>query len=219
VSNQDSFINEVTEEVRRDKLFKLFRRYGWIGVLAIVLIVAGAAINEWLKSRAANEAQAAGDAIIVALEAENAVARAASLAELGADDNQSRSAVIVLLAADAALDDGNVAQAVSKLEELSNNTSAPTPFRDLATVKAAIIGAGTLPPEERIARLNALSLGGSAFRLIAMEQIALAEIEMGETEAAITRLREIVADAGVTQDLRLRASQLIVALGGQLTAG
>ncbi len=219
MSNQDSFINEVTEEVRRDKLFKMFRRYGWMGALAIVLIVGGATINEWLKSRAASEAQAAGDAIIVALESENPVARAASLAELEAGDNQSRKAIIVLLAADAELDDGNVAGAVAKLEELSNNTSAPAAFRDLATVKTAIIGADTVPPEERIARLNALALSGSAFRLIAMEQIALAEIEMGETEAAITRLREIVADAGVTQDLRLRATQLIVALGGQLTAG
>jgi hypothetical protein len=219
VSNQDSFINEVTDEVRRDKLFKMFRRYGWMGALAIVLIVGGAAINEWLKSRAASEAQAAGDAIIVALEAESAVSRAASLAELVPGDNQSRKAIVMLLAADAELDDGNVAGAVAKLEELSDNTSAPTPFRDLATVKAAIIGADTLPPEERVARLNALALSGSAFRLIAMEQIALAEIEMGEIEAAITRLREIVADAGVTQDLRLRATQLIVALGGQLTAG
>ena len=30
MSNPDSFIEEVTEEVRRDKLFALFRKYGWI---------------------------------------------------------------------------------------------------------------------------------------------------------------------------------------------
>jgi len=219
VSNQDSFINEVTEEVRRDKLFKLFRRYGWIGVLAIVLIVAGAAVNEWRKARIAAEAQATGDAIIVALDANDALARATALAELDAGDNQSRKAVLSLLAADAALDDGNVAEAIAKLEELANNTSAPAPFRDLATIKATILGAGTLPPDERIARLNAMSLSGSAFRLIAMEQIALAEVELGQTDAAIARLRDILADAAVTQDLRRRASQLIVALGGVLSAG
>ena len=218
MSNEDSFINEVTEEVRRDKLFKMFRRYGWIGVLAIVLIVGGAALNEWRKARAEGEAQAAGDAILAALEHEDATQRADALAAL-ASDNQSRAAVLELLAADAAMDDGNLADAIAKLEALANNTSAPTPFRDLATIKAVIVGAGTLAPEERIARMNALSLGASAFRLAAMEQIALAEIELGETEAAIARLREIVADAAVTQDLRRRASQLIVALGGALTAG
>ena len=34
MSNPDSFIDEVTEEVRRDRLFAVFRKYGWIGVLA-----------------------------------------------------------------------------------------------------------------------------------------------------------------------------------------
>ncbi len=218
MSEGDSFIKEVTEEVRRDRLFKLFRRYGWIGVLAIVLIVGGATFNEWRKARAASEAQAAGDAILAAIESEDAAARADAFAALNIDDNQSRSAVLELLAADAAMDDGNLADAIARLEALSNNTSAPTPFRDLATIKTVIIGAGTIAPQERIARLNALSLSASAFRLTAMEQVALAEIELGETDAAIARLRDIVADASVTQSLRRRASQLIVALGGALTA-
>jgi hypothetical protein len=47
----------------------------------------------------------------------------------------------------------------------------------------------------------------------------LAEIEKGDAETAIAQLREIVADAETSQDLRRRASQLIVALGGSLTTG
>ena len=39
MSNPDSFIDEVTEEVRRDKLFALFRKWGWVGVLLVVVIV------------------------------------------------------------------------------------------------------------------------------------------------------------------------------------
>ena len=46
----DSFIDEVTDEVRRDRLYLLMRRYGWIGVLVIVVIVGGAA---WREKRAA----------------------------------------------------------------------------------------------------------------------------------------------------------------------
>ena len=41
VSESDSFIDEVTEEVRRDKLFAVFRKYAWIGVLAVAAIVGG----------------------------------------------------------------------------------------------------------------------------------------------------------------------------------
>ena len=36
MSENESFIDEVTEEVRRDKLYLLLKKYGWIGVVAIV---------------------------------------------------------------------------------------------------------------------------------------------------------------------------------------
>ena len=51
MSETDSFIEEVTEEVRRDRLFALFRRYGWIVLVLIVLVVGGAAWNEYRKAQ------------------------------------------------------------------------------------------------------------------------------------------------------------------------
>ena len=40
MANQnDSFIDEVTEDLRRDRLFLAMRRYGWIAVLAILVLV------------------------------------------------------------------------------------------------------------------------------------------------------------------------------------
>ncbi len=219
MSNSDSFINEVSEEVRRDRLYKLFRKWGWIPALAVVLIVGGASVNEWRKAGARADAQAAGDALLSALENDDVTARASALAELDAGDNAARAAVLALSQADAALASGDRAGAVSTLQSLSDNSEAPAAFRDLATLKSVILGADEISPDDRIARLNTLSLGGGAFRLLAEEQIALAEIEKGETNAALDRLRDITLDASVTPDLRRRASQLIVALGGTLTEG
>ena len=68
MSNPDSFIDEVTEEVRRDRLFRLFRKYGWIGVVIILGLVIGTAWTEWSKSRAEARAEAFGDAVIDALD-------------------------------------------------------------------------------------------------------------------------------------------------------
>ena len=42
MSDVDSFIDEVSEEVRRERLYIALRRYGWIGVLAVLLLVGGA---------------------------------------------------------------------------------------------------------------------------------------------------------------------------------
>ena len=51
MSDSDSFIDEVTEEVRRDRLFGYFRRYGWIAAVVIVVVVGGAAWNEYQKAQ------------------------------------------------------------------------------------------------------------------------------------------------------------------------
>ncbi|WP_245999177.1 hypothetical protein [Paracoccus methylarcula] len=67
MANQnDSFIDEVTEDLRRDRLFALFRRYGWIAIVVILGIVGGAIWREWSLSRERAEAQAWGDAVLEA---------------------------------------------------------------------------------------------------------------------------------------------------------
>lgn len=218
MSEQDSFINEVSEEVRKDRLYAMFKRYGPIAAGVIVLIVGGAAWNEYRKAQAETAAQSTGDAILAAFEGD-AAERAAALEGISAGDNAARAAILTLMQSEAALANDDRGAAIALLEALAADTAAPSPYRDLATLKAVILGTGTTDPDDRIARLNALALGGGSFRLLASEQIALAEIEKGNADAALTRLREITADAETSQDLRRRASQLIVALGGSLTDG
>ena len=55
---------------------------------------------------------------------------------------------------------------------------------------------------------------GVRLRLLAEEQLALLEIEAGETEAALTRFQAILNDAEATSGLQRRALQAMVALGG-----
>ena len=100
MSNEDSFIDEVSDELRRDRLYKVYKRYGWIAATAIVVIVGGASVNEWRKAQASAEAQATGDAILAALETQDPDARAEALAALSGDGNAARSALLALMAAD-----------------------------------------------------------------------------------------------------------------------
>ena len=79
MSETDSFIDEVTEEVRRDRLFGLMRRYGWIAVLAVLLIVGGAAYREYSRASDQSAARALGDALLAALDTEDTDARSSAL--------------------------------------------------------------------------------------------------------------------------------------------
>lgn len=208
MANSDSFIDEVTEEVRRDRLFAVFRRYGWIGALAVVLIVAGAAVNEYVKAAARAEAEARGDALLAALEAPDAAARAEALAAVETAGNPRAAALIALLAA------GTGEGGAEALWSIADDARLPAHWRDVAALKAAMAASGEMPATELIERLEPLALPGAPYRLLALEQIAMAEVSRGEAGAALDVLREIVADDATGEGLRQRALQLIVALGG-----
>ena len=125
-SNPDSFIDEVTEELRRDRLFAAFRKYGWIGGLVVVLIVGGAAWREYTNAQFDARAQNFGDALIDALDLGEAAPRAEALASVAADGGQVALKILIQtsdkaadrpssLAALAALEAGQIGPAAWRL--------------------------------------------------------------------------------------------------------
>ncbi|WP_299692950.1 tetratricopeptide repeat protein [uncultured Tateyamaria sp.] len=215
MSNTDSFIDEVTEEVRRDRLFGYLRRYGWIAVLFILVIVGGAAFNEYRKAQEEAKAQALGDAMLAALSNDDPSARATALAEVSAETPESM-AVLALLQAGAFADAGDTDAAIAALGRVETAADAPLIYRQIATFRSLLLQTGTLDAEARRAGFEALAVPGVSFRLLAEEQLALIDIETGNVDAALARLRPMLDDAEASAGLQRRALQAIVALGGTL---
>lgn len=211
MSNPDSFIDEVNEEVRRDKLFAVFRRYGWIGISVVILLVGGAAFSEWQKAKERAAAEKAGNAIQSAMTQDSPEARAAALAE--ADVAGDASVVVAMLRANELYDAGDIDGAAAALETLATDAATPENYRQMARLKLVILRGADMPVSERRAILEPMSAAGQVFAPLASEQLALIDLEEGNTQAAIDRLNTIVASAEATAGLRQRVSQLIVALG------
>ncbi len=212
VSNPDSFINEVTEEVRKEKLYGYLRRYGWIAVLCVLLLVGGAAWIEYRNAQERNAAQATGDALLAAFEQNDPAARSAAIAEVEAEG--SAVAVTALLTASTQQEAGDIEAAAATLNALATDGDVPEMYRDLAAFKAAMLPVADT--EQRMASLEFLSQPGQPFRLLALEQLAYATLETGDTAGAIALLRQVEEDAAVTRGLRERVQTLLVALGEPL---
>ena len=222
MSETDSFIDEVTEEVRRDKLFAVFRKYGWIGVLAVLLIVGGAAFNEWQKARVRSAAEGFGDAVVAAMDTEDPAARVAALDAIstgGGGEPAARRAVTQFLAADEALKAGDRAGALSRLEALAAEPGLPDDYRQLARLKAVILAGASMDAAARDAALAELAQPGAPFRALAMEQQAVALTADGKTDEALALARQVLQEPDATPGLQRRVTQLIVALGGDPDAG
>ncbi|ROU02349.1 hypothetical protein [Histidinibacterium lentulum] len=216
MSNPDSFIDEVTEEVRRDRLYATLRRWGWVAILLVILVVGGTAWQQVSNAREMQAAQARGDALLAALEVSDPAARAEALAAVEVDG--PASAVAGLLTAAAQEEAGETAAAVATLEGVATNMNAQPIYRELAQLKALLLDEG-LSPADRASALEPLAQPGAPFRLVALEAQALAQVAAGQTEDALATLSLLVEDAEVSGGLRDRASALIVALGGTPGSG
>jgi hypothetical protein len=214
LANPDSFIDEVTEEVRRDRLFRAMRRYGWIAIVAVVAIVAAAVWREWDLAKRSAAAEAFGDAILDAVSIDDAAARQAALSaiETGGDARALRALV---RAADLAAD-GDEAARTGVLDELAAVAADPgisSQWRDLATLKRILLAGPALDAATRRAALDPIAAPGNPLRPIAQELLAVAAIETGDIAAARALLEPLLADAEAPTGQRRRLIQILAALG------
>lgn len=215
MSNPESFIDEVSEELRRDRAVYYLRKYGWIALLVVAMIVGGTAWNEWRKASAQASAEAFGEAVLGALENNDTDARIAALSEIEATGAQQ--GVLQLLRAGELLETDRAA-ALDAFQAAAEDTSLPDAYRQLAALKRVMAGEGALPLSERQTVIAGLAQPGQPFRPLALEQSALLALEAGETERAIEILQDLLAQSDVSQALRQRVTQLLTGLGAETGA-
>jgi len=188
------------------------RRYGWIAILLVIVLVGGAAFREYRLATQNAEAQATGDAILSALQSPDQEARIAQLGEIEAGGDVG-ALIAMLLAADDN-DAGQAGRARAQLEQIAADPSLSPRISHLATLKLAMNAPPDASADDRLLALSAIAAPGAPYRLLAEEQMALVEVSDGRAEDAIARLQLVTQDIEVTSGLRQRAQDVIVALGG-----
>lgn len=210
MSQSDSFLNEVSEEVRRDRFVATFRRNAvWIG-LVVVLVIGAAAAWEWRKASVRAAAEARGEALWAALE-EGAEPGLIDSIELTSTDG---AALLALHKAALAVVDEDPETAVTELSRVAGDGTVDTALRDIARLKLAAVGEDRLEAQERIDILETLTADGHPLRALALEQRALVHLGEGDPGAAVSDLTAALATGGLDGQAGNRIAQLLQALGG-----
>ena len=212
MSDTDSFIEEVSEEVRRDRLYNFFRKYAWVGVLTVLTIVGGTAFLEFKKAAAKSKAEEVGSAVMKALEGSDEKERAKLLANIEVTNPEVKSIVAMLKAAEETTLQ-NYAAASKSLKAISEDLSTAQIYRDIAEFKFLLLSHDRIDDSLLLTGFEELASAGNPFRLLAEEQIAIIKLKNRENDAAVAKLRSILEDAELTDTIRQRVTQLLISLG------
>jgi hypothetical protein len=212
----DPFLREVDEEVRRDQLLALWKRWGRIGIGAVLLgLAALAAFLFWQEQqrKAADEMGERFNTAVTQLEVGEGARARPVLKELAAGSNAGYAAMAQLVLANDALAGGDTAAAIKAYDAVAANSALPQPVRDAALIKSVRLGFDTQTPAQVIARLQPLAVPGNPWFPNAGELVALAHVKAGKPDLAKPILIAIVRDEGAPPGLRGRLANLAVALG------
>ena len=210
MSNNESFMQEVSEEVRKDRFYRILKKWGWVGIALIVALVGGASFNEWNKESKINSARNLGDRVLAAIASKDVI----DLKEIEIK-NVSQDIFIKNLMSAILFSDDKLDASKKALEEIGGIPGITKTYKDLNAFKLGLLllKSGNLTGEERFGVFEALVEPGSPFRSLAKEQQALILIEQGKIELAIKTLVEITDDSETTDTLRRRVAQLRISLG------
>jgi hypothetical protein len=212
---QDAFLREVDDALREDELFDGLKRHGKLlaaGIVAILLGVAGFLF--WKDSREASRA-ASSEQLVLALdriEAGNAAGAAKDLDAL-IKEGGATAVIAQLTRAGAALQAGRTEEAARDFAAVAADSSAPQPFRDLATVREVTLNFEKLQPQVVIDRLKSLAVPGNAWFGSAGELTAMAQLKLGKKDLAGAMFVAIAKDKDAPESVKGRARQMAGLLG------
>lgn len=210
MSETDSFIQEVTEEVRQDQMLRYWKKYGAYVIGAVVLVVAGAAAWNWQISQQQIAAEARGAALLTA-DPTDADAQISLTAEVDGPANL----IAELKAAAAFAEQGDSTESVARYAAIAQRADVPKVYQDIALLQQVRVAASADGATVSAAPLDVLIESESPFRLLALELRGAIRVAAGDLDAGHTDLNNVISDPQATGALRQRAGALLTATGGR----
>lgn len=216
--SDESLFREVDEEVRQDQAKKLWAQYGnYFTALAVAVVLAVGGFKgwqHWQLTQSETAAKVFSDGIQKLQEGKTADAEAA----FAAIQHSGYAKLAELRRAAALAGAGKGDEAVAIYDKIANDQNNAQSLRDLARLRAGYALTDKLAPAELISRLGSFDNDTSPWRGLAREIFALAAYRTGDYAMADRYLNAIIADQGVSLELRQRAQMLLEVITPLLTA-
>lgn len=208
---------EVEEDLRRERLKRLWDRYGWAATAVVLAAVLGAAGWQGWRWYEAREAAAAATRYLAAMRAAESQDTAAAIAQFAALHAEAPTGYRLLARLQEAAARARAGErdiAIAMWDQLAVDAATPQPYRDLAALMSVLHQADSGDPAALSARLAPLDRPDGAFRFSARELEAVLAERRGQRERAVAILRGLAEAEDAPAALRARAAETLGALTG-----
>ncbi|KQM61370.1 MULTISPECIES: tetratricopeptide repeat protein [unclassified Sphingomonas] len=214
--NNEAFIREVDEELRREQMSNIGKRYGLFIIAAVVLALVAFGGWTWWQHRQNTLAGEQGEQLATALDdiQSGRVAQATELVgKLTTSDRDAVRATALLTQADMLLSKNDTKGAAAAFGKVAADETLAQPFRDMALVRQTAVEYDSLQPQQVIDRLRGLADKGSPWLGSAGEMVAVAYLRQNKLQQAGQTFALIAQTDGVPESVRARAVQMAGSLG------
>lgn len=216
----DSFVQEVDESLRHDRLAAFFKKYGlWIGagVAALILGVLGWQLwqdHELRAARAQAEEYAAAQRLAQEGDFEEAKIAFEALTRAGPRTYRVMAQLELAAVLEA---QGDLQGALAGFDAAADQARDPT-MRDTARMRAAYIAAETQDFDALRARLTPLIESDSRLSYLARELLAIEAWEAGQPDLARDQLENLTLAFDAPEPVRQRAQVALSVIGPAQTS-
>ena len=193
----ESFIKEVSEEVKRDRLFKALNKFKWLLFALIVFLVGAVGGYEYYKFDKKSRAQKNGEFLISAIE---------SLKENGQTvtekiDNKFASVLIKLNEAKYFEEKGDMKSASAAYNHIISKYGENKFFNHYSKFQLYLMDpAKSLSDVKKIKILDELSAPDGPLKLLALEQKLYLYVKINDLENIKSQVDLILSDRGITPE-------------------
>jgi hypothetical protein len=212
----DTFVREVDENLRRDRIRDFGKKYAsWMIVAVVVFLAAAGGFIYWQSYRSQQSEKQVEQLsqIYNDIGAGNTATAGAKLDVLSNSGSKTVRASALFARAALALQQNDTKLATAKYRQIAAEDDFPKPYRDAALIRQTALEFDSLKPDEVITRLQPLTKPGDPWFGSAGEMTATALIKQGKRAEAGRLFAAIARDKQVPEALRARSVQIASTLG------
>ena len=217
----ETFLREVDENLRRDRLRDFSKKHGsWIVAGVILFLIASGGFIWWQQHQVKrSEAEVEQLSTIYRDVGTGNVSKAPQqLDELADSGSKAVRASAMFTRAALALQQNDHKTAIAKYREIAADSGLPQPYRDVALIRQTALEFDQIKPDEVISRLQPFAKPGNPWFGTAGEMTALAMIKQGKKDQAGRLFATIAKDKSVPDTIRGRAVQIAGSLGADASS-